>query len=81
MLNKEQKITDNTSLINGKVDNVTIDIDFLHPYEINFILVKFCGPMPAAMVIYKSVSCKFKFMFNSYNGKLLLDSQCFHGHA
>ncbi|CBY41146.1 unnamed protein product, partial [Oikopleura dioica] len=34
--------------------NVTLKIDFSHPYEISFITMKFCGPVPAAMVIYKS---------------------------
>ena len=40
---------------NAQTNNVSITIDFSHLYEISFILVNFCGPMPAAMVIYKAV--------------------------
>lgn len=59
-----------SDLAKSNTKNVTLTVDFQHPYEISFILVNFCGPMPAAMVIYKSVSLierfkiSFKILFN-----------------
>ena len=38
--------------------NVSIEINFKHLYEINFIWIEFCGPIPDAMAIYKSVRTK-----------------------
>ena len=38
--------------------NVSIEINFKHLYEINFIWIEFCGPIPDAMAIYKSVRPK-----------------------
>ena len=56
VITTSQQIHNEDDLINTKTENVTLSIDFAHPYEISFILLNFCGPMPAAMVIYKSVS-------------------------
>ena len=48
-------IMDQTDLIKQPTRNVSIEIDFRHLYEITFVYMRFCGPMPAAMIIYKSV--------------------------
>lgn len=37
---------------------MSIEIDFRHLYEISFVYMRFCGPMPHAMIIYKSSDAK-----------------------
>ncbi|CBY30588.1 unnamed protein product [Oikopleura dioica] len=51
---QQTQIRSESDLEKASTRNVTLKIDFSHPYEISFITMKFCGPVPAAMVIYKS---------------------------
>lgn len=55
VISGNEEIQNEADLLKTATNNVNLTIDFGHPYEISFILVNFCGPMPAAMVIYKSV--------------------------
>ena len=66
-------ILNESDLAKSNTKNVTLTVDFQHPYEISFILVNFCGPMPAAMVIYKSVSLIERFRLGPLN--LLFQNQ------
>ena len=55
VLETNEPIYDQNDLAKAPTKNVSIEIDFRHLYEITFVYMRFCGPMPDAMIIYKSV--------------------------
>ena len=67
MLETNEPIYDQNDLSRAPTKNVSIEIDFRHLYEITFVYMRFCGPMPDAMIIYKSVKVVYFFavMVNS----------------